>query len=163
VNRAILLGSITFGLPAVACRQPTTELPQAHAEAIRDSIRTVSDHFRRLSSNAQWDSLGAMYSDAPGFRFLESGSVQYATAGALRAALAQLPSGVSLTTTYRDLDVDPVRPGVAVMSALFETTFRDSAGPQFSFGGAVTVLWVHETDGWRIRGGHSSAPVPRGP
>ncbi len=104
-----------------------------------------------------------MYSDAPGFRFLESGAVQYQSARALRAALAQLPPGVSLATTYRDIEIDPVRPGVAVWSALFESTFRDSTGPQFSYGGAVSVLWVHEPAGWRIRSGHSSAPVPRGP
>lgn len=149
-------------VPVTACQRPT-ELSQAHADAIRDSVRAASARFLRFSAEAQWDSLAEMYSQAPGFRFLENGRVQYPSVNAIRAALESIPPGVSLATTYRDVEIDPLSPGVALMSALFETTFRDSAGPQASFGGALTVLWVHEPDGWRVRGGHASAPVARGP
>lgn len=155
---------LVLGVSAlVSCRPGTVELSPAHADAMRDSVREAAARFQRFSASAQWDSLGALYSDEPGFRFLESGAVQYPSARAVREALARLPPGVSITTTYGDLFVDPVRPGVAVLSGLFHSTFGDSAGPQFSFSGAVSVLWVHEPGGWRIRGGHSSVPVARAP
>jgi mannose-6-phosphate isomerase-like protein (cupin superfamily) len=34
-----------------------------------------------------------------------------------------VPRGAYITTTYRDLEIDPVTPGVAVASGLFETVF----------------------------------------
>ncbi len=51
----ILLGS-------VACAQPRAELSAEHAAAIADSARVFLADFTRLSENARWDSLAALYS-----------------------------------------------------------------------------------------------------
>jgi ketosteroid isomerase-like protein len=96
------------------------------------------------------------------FQFLESGAIQYSSRAAIRAALGSVPQGTRISTSYRDLRIDAVAPGVAVASALFERTFANAPGQSFSFAGALTLVWVHEAGGWRIRSGHSSAPVPRG-
>lgn len=144
------------------CASGGTSLSDAHASAIRDSVSAAMTAFQRHSTAAQWDSLARLYSPSSAFRFLESGAIQYTSSAAVRAALAEVPAGMHITTDYRDLQIDPVGPGAAMVTALFETTFADSAGPRFRFGGALSLLWTHEADGWRIRSGHSSAPVPRG-
>jgi hypothetical protein len=93
---------------------------------------------------------------------VHASAIRDSVSAAVRAALAEVPAGMHITTDYRELQIDPVGPGAAMVTALFETTFADSAGPRFRFGGALSLLWTHEADGWRIRSGHSSAPVPRG-
>lgn len=152
----------TGSLLAGGCAAGSSELTDAHAAAIRDSVGAALDGFARFSAAARWDSLGMMYSDDPGFRFYESGTLQYESADAVRAALSSLPAGTTISTEYRDTDIRPLGPGLAIAGALFESTFAGGAGSGFRFSGAVTMVWVHEPGGWRILRGHSSAPVPRG-
>jgi ketosteroid isomerase-like protein len=144
------------------CQYSSHRLTDAHAEAIRDSVAAALSQFRQYSAAAEWDSLGAFYSDAPTFRFFESGQLQYGSAAEVRSALANLPADMRITTNYRDTEIQALAPGLALASTMFETTFSDGGGARFDFGGALTVLWVHEPGGWRILNGHSSAPVPRG-
>ena len=152
----ILLGS-------VACAQPRAELSAEHAAAIADSARVFLADFNRLSENARWDSLAALYSERADFRFVESGEVRYANAAAIRTALSAVPVGTRIKTAYTDVVVQPLGPGVAGVAAQFATQFVDSAGVNFGFSGAITLTLQHEPAGWRIVSGHSSAPVPRGP
>lgn len=144
------------------CGPRTAVFSDAHAAALGDSVRAMMSRFEHYSAGAHWDSLASLYSRSSSFRFLESGAIQYVSRDAIRDALTDVPPGTHSTTTYRDLRVDPVAPGAAMVTGLFETTFADSAGPRFRFSGALSLLWKHETEGWRIRSGHSSAPVARG-
>lgn len=152
----ILLGS-------VGCARPNADMSAEHAAAIGDSARVFLAEFTRLSEAAQWDSLGALYSERADFRFLESGEVRYADAAAIRAALTTMPAGTHIRTEHTDVVVQPLAPGVAGVAARFATQFVDSAGVSFGFSGAITLTLQHEPLGWRIVSGHSSAPVPRGP
>lgn len=152
----------TGGLLSGACTSAPSELTADHAAAIRDSVGAALIEFARLSASARWDSLGMMYSDDPGFRFYENGGLQYESVDAVREVLSSLPAGTTISTEYRDADIRPLAPGLAVVGALFESTFADDAGSGFRFSGAVTMVWVHEPGGWKILSGHSSAPVPRG-
>lgn len=155
----------TFGLLLLtlgACARSPLTLPEDHATAIRDSVATALEQFERYSSTAEWDSLVTMYSDSPTFRFLESGRIRYTSRAEVREGFAALPPAGAIATIYSDLEIDPIAPGMAVSTAQFETTFSTEAGPVFRFGGALTQVWVHEADGWRIRSGHSSSPVGRG-
>jgi ketosteroid isomerase-like protein len=155
--------SLAAAVILAACRPASpAPLDAAHAAAIDDSVRQSLDTFLRLSAASRYDSLGALYSDDARFRFLESGAVQYRSAADVRAALKAVPPGMTIRTVQRDVEVVPLAPGLAHATALFETTFADSTGPRFSFGGALSLLWRHEAAGWRILAGHSSAPVPRG-
>ena len=140
---------------------PRTRPPCATAR------RRSSSEFGRLSRAAEWDSLGALYSDRPDFTFLESGLVQYASAQAVREALRSVPPGQFIDTQYDTLTIVPLAPGAAVVSGTFTTRFAERAGDSvqtlFSYGGALSLVLHHEPDGWRIASGHSSAVVPRGP
>jgi len=155
----VLAGS--FGA-ALACAAPPPAFTDVHAAAVRDSATVFLAEFRRLSTAAQWDSLGAVYSDRPDFRFLESGELRYTSADAVREALRLIPAGQRIETEYEDVLIQPVAPGVAIISARFTTRFVDRTTTLFSFGGAVSIVLHHEAAGWRIIGGHSSAPVARG-
>lgn len=149
-------------LASVGCVRPGADLSAAHAAAIGDSARGLLAEFTRLAEAAQWDSLGALYSDRPDFRFLESGEVRYSSAAAIREALSSVPLGTRIRTEHTEVTVQPLAPGVASVSARFDTQFVDSAGPAFGFSGAISLALRHEPAGWRIVSGHSSAPVPRG-
>lgn len=161
-DRPSVLVVIVLAATAPGCAAPSPSFHDAHRDAIRDSVAAAMAQFARYSSAAQWDSLAGLYSTATGFRFLESGVIQYRSQEAVRAGLDGVPPGMNITTTYQELEIDPVAPGVATATGLFKTTFADSTGFQFGFEGALTLVWTHEADGWRIRSGHSSAPVPRG-
>lgn len=157
-----MAGTLLGVVLGASCTSASTDLTEAHAVAIRDSVAAALSRFQRFSSVAEWDSVAAHYSTAPGFRFAESGAVEYRSAAEIRSALAQVPPGTRIETVFRDTDIDPIAPGIAMVTTLFETSFVDSAGGAFSFGGVVTMLWTHEASGWRVRAGHSSVPVPRG-
>lgn len=160
--RALVAVLLTLAMAAACARQPAA-VSAAHATALGDSARAFLAEFARLSEAAQWDSLSQLYSTRSDFRFLESGEVRYASAGAIREALRGLPADTRIRTEYIDVAVQPIAPGLAGVSALFNTHFVDSAGGGFGFAGAISLTLQHESAGWRIIAGHSSAPVPRRP
>ena len=140
--------------------QPAT-LSEAHAGAIRDSVSSALDAFRELGSGADPAAAAGFYSGSPAFRFYESGALRYESAADVRTALEGLGPGLRVTTEYSDTDIEPLAPGVALVRSLFESTVAGEGGFAFTYGGAMTTVWVHEADGWRIVSGHTSAPVPR--
>lgn len=147
---------------AAACAEPAPAFTEARAAAVRDSATAFLAEFRRLSTAAQWDSVGRLYSDRPDFRFLESGQIQYTSAAAIRGAFSGVPAGQRIETDYDDVTVLALAPGVAVVTGRFTTRFADSTRTLFSYGGALSLVLHHETAGWRIVSGHTSSPVPRG-
>ena len=158
--RACLAGlAIWLGF---GCQSAPAPMAEAHAAAIRDSVAAAMEEFRDLGTAADWEAVGDFYSESPNFRFYENGALQYRSAADVRAALGAFPSGTRIRTEYRNTDVVALAPGLAHVRARFESTFTGADGSAFGFGGAVTLIWAHETGGWRILTGHSSAPVPRG-
>ncbi len=137
-------------------------LSEAHATAIRDSVSSTLDAFRELGSGPDPAAAAGFYSESPAFRFYENGALRYGSAAEVRAALEGLGPGMRITTEYSDTDIEALAPGLALVRSLFESTLQGEGGFEFSYGGAMTTLWVHEPDGWRIVSGHTSSPVPRG-
>ncbi len=85
-----------------------------------------------------------------------------ATVSADRRRRPALGPTMRITTEYSDIDIEALAPGLALVRSLFESTLQGEGGFEFNYGGAMTTVWVHEADGWRILSGHTSAPVPRG-
>jgi hypothetical protein len=139
-TRFFLIGALC----AAACRAPGPTLEPSHATALRDSVATALTAFQRYSAASQWDSLGALYSSDTAFRFLESGTIQYRTAAEVRNALEAIPSGTHLETTYEDLVIVPLAPGLAHVTSRFQTAFVGSTGTQFTFVGVLSMIWLHE-------------------
>ena len=137
-------------------------LSEAHAAAIRDSVSSALDAFRELGSGPDPSATARFYSESPAFRFYENGALRYESAADVRVALGGLGPGMRITTEYSDIDIEALAPGIAIVRSLFESTVRGDDGSAFTYGGAMTTVWVHEADEWRILSGHTSAPVPRG-
>ena len=137
-------------------------LSEAHAAAIRDSLSSALDAFRELGSGPDPTAAAGFYSESPAFRFYENGALRYESAAEVRAALEAVGAGMRITTEYTNTDIEALAPGLALVRSLFESTLRGVGGLAVTYGGAMTTVWVHEADGWRILSGHTSAPVPRG-
>lgn len=151
--------SLTNGCAAPA-PPPAGQLTESWASAIRDSASMTLQALRRYSEAAQWDSVAALYSETPGFRFVENGTLRYPSTAAIRQALGSVPLGTRIQTQYRDTEIAALAPGLADVVTRFQTSFVDSGGTRFSYEGAVTLILAHEPAGWRIIRGHSSSPAP---
>ncbi len=162
VHRLAMSGACLAALASFGCQPQATQLSEPHAAAIRDSLSATLNEFRAMGIASAWEAAGDFYSESPAFRFYENGELAYESAADVRAALADLGPGTQITTEYSDTDIEPLAPGLAQIRSRFESTLRTEDGSEFGYGGAVTMLWVHETGGWRILTGHSSAPVSRG-
>ena len=125
-------------------------------------MSSALDTFRELGSGPDPTAVGGFYSESPAFRLYESGALRYESAADVRAALKGVGSGMRVTTEYSDTDIAALAPGLALVRSLFESTLQGEGGFAFTYGGAMTTVWVHEADEWRILSGHTSAPVPRG-
>jgi hypothetical protein len=161
-SAAATRSGIAAALLLVSCAESPTRLTPLHASAVRDSVLQAMDAYQRHAANGRWDSLGALYSDAPGFRFAERGVVQYRSAAAVREALARRPVGIGIRTTYRETHVDPLAPGWAVATTSFERVVADSAGGTSTDRGVLTLVWEDERGAWRIRSGHASTALAPG-
>lgn len=138
------------------------DLTAAHRAAMVDSLRAAMQDFQEASVRGEGAGLPDLYSDTAAFRFYENGRLAYSSAGDIRQALDALAPGARLATEFDGLEILPLAPGVGVVHAAFQTTFAAAEGDPFTFEGAMTVIWTHEAQGWRILGGHTSSPVPQG-
>lgn len=151
---AVMLGSLGNGCEP----QHATVLSVRHAAAMRDSLRTTLEAFRRATDGRQWDSVAAMYADDSTFRWIEDGRVVARSAAEIRQHLRATPPSVSIRTSYDSVEYLPTAPGVGGLTTQYRTTVRDSSGKGYTFGGILSLTLVHETGGWRILTGHTSSP-----
>ena len=126
--------------------------------AMQDSLKTTLDAFRRASSAGQWDSVSRMYADDSTFRWIEDGRVVARSATVLRQHLLAMPASTRVETSYDSVEYLPVAAGVGSVTTRYATAVKDSSGGGYSFGGVLTMTFVHRPNGWRIISGHTSSP-----
>jgi SnoaL-like domain len=144
-------------LSQAECTLTSTSLPASHSAAIQDSVRSALATYQRYSAAGQWDSLLTLYTSDSTFRWIEDG--RRGGGAALRTALASLPAGVRVATTYDSMEIVALSPGVAALTTYYRTEFLGYPTP-VRFSGAISMVWAHEAAGWRIRSGHSSSATP---
>jgi len=127
-------------------------LAASHAAAMRDSVLRALGTYQRLAASAKWDSVAALYATSPGANWIEDG--MRTDGETVRKTLRSL-GAMRVATTYSGVEVSPLAPGLASLTTYFETRF---VGTPVHFTGAISMLWSHEPEGWRIRSGHSSGP-----
>ena len=148
--------AIAFVSALLACAREPDGLTPAHAAAIGDSVRSAMATYQRFATTARWDSLAAMYSRDDDLRWIEDG--KRANGPAIRTELLGL-GALHVETAYDSTEVAALAPGVASLTTYHRTHF---VGTPVQFAGAISMIWVHEPAGWRIRAGHSSVPVAHG-
>jgi hypothetical protein len=152
---------------AVCCLFPSAltaqgRLTAAHGDAMRDSVRAFMTAYGQAFEAGRYDQVAEMYSSDARFRWIESGVVTAKSAAQIATYLKQYPAGMKVKTTYTDTEILPLAPALAQLITAFRTEVGDSAAGGFAFGGAMTVILIHESGGWKFLQGHASAPVPRG-
>jgi hypothetical protein len=163
VSRSSFLRAHVVLVIATGCSSSTAGLQADHAAAIRDSVSQALEAFGRHAAAQQWDSMTAHYATDPEFRWIENGEVRYRSGAEIRQALTEVPPTTRIVTTYEDTEIHAIAPGTAVVNTGFRTEFVDSTTGNFGFGGAITMMFLHRPEGWRIIAGHTSAPIPRRP
>ena len=122
-------------------------LSEAHAAAIRDSVSSALHAFREFGPGPDPAAVGGFFSESPTFRYYENGALRYESAAELRAALGGLGPAMRITTEHSDTDIEALAPDLAFLRSLFESTLQGEGGFAFTYGGAMTTVWVHEADG----------------
>ena len=67
-----------------ACSSGTSTLTIAHADAIRDSVQSMLDDFRRYAATRQYDSLIGLYVGDTTLRWIEDGQLRLRSSEALK-------------------------------------------------------------------------------
>jgi ketosteroid isomerase-like protein len=156
---ALLLGLAAGSKGSNAMAAP--EMSQAQITTIREGVQAALDTHRELSAAGKWEALMRLYADDPRFRWVSNGAVEARSVEEIRKYFSALPSGARVETTYRDTEITPLAPGLALVATRFETRVVDPKSGGFSFGGFLTMTFVERGDGWKILEGHASSPRPR--
>ncbi len=156
--RAILAAAAMGLVILAACNREPGKLSAAQGAAIRDSVQATLAAYQKFSAAGQWDSVASLYVNDASLRWVTDGQVELRSVGDLRKYMAELPAGTSIRHEYQDTEILPVVPGVASVLTEFQTTLAYPSSPAFSFGGTMTMLFVHRPAGWRILAGHASTP-----
>lgn len=144
-----------------ACRSGApTEMTDTRRLAIADSVRRAFGDFTAALGSGNVDRAIQFYSDDPGFRWVEDGTVRYTSRRDIAQALEQVRGYASLTFRFDEPSIDVLAPNVAILTTATETTLSDTTGKALSFTAALTVTMVRDSAGWRARSGHSSSSRP---
>jgi ketosteroid isomerase-like protein len=153
--------SLLSFLVASACGpSPEGSLSAAHSAAIGDSVRATLSAFIGRMEATDGDSIARFYADDPRFTWTANGAVVARTVAQIRAGITALAGYPRWRLEYLSPTVVPLAAGVAAVTTNYTQTLTDSAGKDLTFGGALTLLWIHTPGGWKILQGHSSSPPP---
>jgi len=155
---ALLLGLAAAARPAALRAE---EMSEAQTAAIRQGVQATLDAHGRLSAAGSWEALMRLYADEPRFRWMSNGAIVARSVDEIRKTFLALPPGSRFETTYQDVEITPLAPGVAQMAAPFHTRVVDSKSGGYAFGGFLTMILVERADGWKILSGHASSPRNR--
>lgn len=148
-------------LMLTACSTPPSGLSDVEKEGVTSEVQEAMGELRRYYAESRWDSVSTFYSDSPDFRVYENGELQYPSAEAVRTALEAFPAGTRLETEFLETEIRPLSRHIALVGTRYETTMLDPSGSLFSWSGALTMVWIKESESWRIINSHSSSPVRR--
>jgi ketosteroid isomerase-like protein len=161
LNLGTMLMTMLMVTAAGTDRDPAPQLTAARRQAIEEGVEKALATYRERAAAGDWEGVLALYADDPGFRWITNGAIAAHSVTELRKGLLGLPPGSRAENTYRDTEILPLAPDLALVSTTFETKVVDASGKSFSFGGKLSMVLVARKEGWLILHGHASAPVER--
>jgi len=135
-------------------------LTAAHSAAIEDSVRATLSAFIGRMDATDGDSIVRFYTDDPRFTWTANGTVVARSVAEIRAGISALAGYPRWRLEYLKPVIVPLAPGVALATSEYTQTLTDPVGKDLTFGGIVTLVWIHTPGGWKILHGHSSSPPP---
>lgn len=154
---------VTATIVAIGCQSSaTTEVSEPHASAMRDSVLAFLSTWSVEEDQESWGVLVERYADDPDFVWVEDGRVAYSSVDEISDAARGLKvSYTSEATDFIEPSVTPLAPGIANVTARFETTLGREAGADVRYGGAMSMTVVNTEDGWKVLQGHTSSERTR--
>lgn len=154
---AVRVGLVSVLLLSASCMPSSEDLSPERRQAIRDSVGTFLDDWVDRIEALDVDGIAGFYSADEAFRWIEDGRVRYRSRDEVGASLGGLEAQLSgLDFRWESRRIDPVGPGAAVVTGIFDQTFEFRGGGGFGFRGAVSAVVRHEPGGWRFLVGHTS-------
>lgn len=144
--------------PPPAPAQAQTQTP---VDSVRQGVQATLDTYRELSAAGKWDALMRLYADDARFRWVTNGTVVARSVAEIHKGLSAQPAGSRAETTYQDVEITQLAPGLAQVATPFQTRLVDAKGGAFTYGGFLTMVLVERADGWKILSGHASSPQRR--
>jgi ketosteroid isomerase-like protein len=167
VSRSLgLLGVMAIGLALACAPVRRNEFTEAHAAAIRDSVRATLVAYAGRFNAADWDSLSRFYLDDPRFVWAEDGQITYHSVAEIRKAFGAFAGSAWVRMEFPDPRIAALAPGTASVVTSFRQIMADSAGHPFTVAGVMMLAVLHEPGGWKFVSGHTStekAAVSRKP
>ncbi|MEO8847723.1 MAG: nuclear transport factor 2 family protein [Casimicrobiaceae bacterium] len=111
----------------------------------------------------QWNRVVALYSDQPGFRWVENGKVVYTSKQNVADAYAWLHQHVRHASYLpSDTNVTGLSGDTAQVSTRFVARVVTVDGREFAYSGDMRMVLRRENGAWRIAGGeaHSAGDLP---
>jgi uncharacterized protein (TIGR02246 family) len=140
-----------------ACRPQSPSMTTASANAVMAEVRAANDNLLAAVATADADRVFAVYSRRPDFAVADNG-VLYTSVDTVREVYRGIYRGFrGIAITMDTTRVAVISSNAAVMTGLGTVTSTDTAGVrQPSMRLTVTILWVREPEGWRVRQMHQS-------
>jgi len=137
---------------------PATDPAGATAQAVRAFALHVAEDVTRRGSAAWRD----QFADSPGFFMASEGRLVFDSSTALDRGLEDLKKSIAkIELTFgKDLRVDVLTPGLAMVGATFHEIRGDKAGGSVTESGYFTGLAEKGAAGWRFRNAHWSVAAP---
>ncbi|MEO7363817.1 MAG: hypothetical protein ABI120_26025 [Gemmatimonadaceae bacterium] len=133
----------------------------AQVRAVHDSVSAMLTDFVDKMSNGGLEGAGMLYSSDTSFYWIESGSLRFQNTAELRKSLLTLKSIPQIKMTLYETRIDVLSPTIASVRTEFSQGLLSGTGKGDTYGGYMTILVVRESDGWRMRNGHTSSRRPR--
>lgn len=159
-----MTGVLVVGtIVAAGCQSSaTSELSQAHATAMRDSVQAFLSTWSVEEGAGGWDTLVDRYAEDPDFVWVEDGQVAYRSVEEIDAAARGLESSfVSEATEFIEPSIAPLAPGIANVTTRFQTTLRRRTATDIQYSGVMSMTVLNTEGGWKVLRGHTSTERPR--
>ena len=125
-------------------------------QAAMGSAREVFAAYVDAFNAQKWDRVVALYSDQPGFQWIENGKVIYASKRDVADAYAWLREHVR-RASYQpsDTNITGLNGSTAQISTRFVTRVETSDGREFAYSGDMRMELRREGGAWKIAGGEA--------
>lgn len=167
LRQAATLIALSASLTACAPTKPpapatdSAQLTTTRTTAVRDSVKALLAEFTGKMNKSDMDGVAKLYSSDSSFFWIEGAGVRYQSTKDVRDALQSLKNVPEIELKFYETRIDVLSPTIANVRTEFSQTFLNGTGKGDTYGGYMTITAVRESDGWRMRNGHTSSRKPR--
>ena len=147
---------LLFILPACNSKDAGS-LDQAQAAAVKDSVRILANAVARDVTQEGPKAWLSYFENSPNFFMASGGKLVFPNYDSAVTFVNWFAStGRKIQLTWNDLNIDPLKSDIAVLSAIWYEVITDTSGNRMPQEGYFTGLVEHTPAGWKFRNLHWS-------